>query len=180
MRYFVFVFIILFSLAAKADEFTIFYGGIGPSDDENHVGQTPSGERIEQKVDDNPFSFGVIHKPFGREYNLGIDVAGEGVFLDSTYGQDSLKQAMSVNLLVGTKLSENANWRLDGSLIIGARQSVSDCPDSNVEYQCYQDRAPDTEHKFNGGVLLMFSFEKLALGIRGTGESTQALVGFKF
>jgi len=44
----------------------------------------------------------------------------------------------------------------------------------------YADSAPDTDYKGNFGAVLTFIFDRTMVGLRVTGESTQALVGFRF
>jgi hypothetical protein len=128
----------------------------------------------------SPFSFGYLAISDTSSAVYGFDIAREGTMLDSTYGQNSLQQALSLNVLVGSNLSKTENMRIDASALIGMRESFSDCPSSYLGYQCYANTAPSTDYKFNYGVVVSFTFDKVSLGVRATGESTQAILGFRF
>lgn len=133
------------------------------------------------EVDDTPLALGVTHQLQGRKLILGFDIAREGTMLDSTWGQDeALRQATSYNLLVGGNIVDNGRFRTDLALLLGARESFADCADSYLGYQCYADSEPDTEYKGNFGALLTVSYDRLTMGLRATGESTQLLGGFRF
>ena len=110
----------------------------------------------------------------------GLDLAGEGTMLDSTFGQDSLSQALSFNFLLGSNLYDNGTIRVDAAGILGIRETFADCPDSFLGFQCYADTPPSTEYDVNYGALLTVSYERVSFGVRITGESTQAVLGLKF
>jgi hypothetical protein len=170
MRLLSLVLLLIFSNPAFADEkTTMFYGGFGQAD-----------EQTSTSVDDNPFSLGVLFFPVGTDNNWGFDIAGEGEMLDSTWGGNNLRQSLSYNFLIGTNLSRDDNMRIDVSAIIGIRKTFSDCPSSYIGYQCYANTAPNTDYGFNGGVLLMTSWETYSLGIRATSESVQGVLGLRF
>ncbi len=100
--------------------------------------------------------------------------------LDSTYGGDSLRQALSINDLIGANVYKTSDFRTDALLILGLRESFADCPDSFIGFQCYADQEPEVDYDFNYGALINFSFESVTLGIRATEVSTQAVLGFNF
>ncbi|WP_415392214.1 hypothetical protein [Paracoccus sp. SJTW-4] len=60
------------------------------------------------------------------------------------------------------------------------REAAADCPDSYLGFQCYADTDPDTDYKGNFGGVLTVSVDRLTLGLRATGESTQMVAGFRF
>ena len=145
-----------------------FFVGVGSSsggDDEN---------------DDMPWSIGVTFKPAMSKNVYGIDIAGEGTMLDSTYGgYNSLSQGTSYNFLTGQQLDNSG--KLAGGLILGFRETEADCPDSYLGYQCYADEPPDYEYAFNGGLFLFYdATEKVSVGVRWTSESSQFVLGFSF
>lgn len=156
--------------AIHANE-NIVYGGFGSA--KNDSSSVAS--------DKNPFSLGYINISDVRNSIWGFDFSKEGTLLDSTYGQDkAVKQAMSFNLLLGTNLAKTDSGRFDVAVLLGARQETTDCPSSYLGYQCYANAEPDMKYGFNYGAVLTWSFKNVMLGIRATGESTQALVGLRF
>lgn len=154
---------------AQSTSDSIFYFGGGVNND----GQT-------EETDDTPFVIGFMGSPANSTALFGIDIAAEGEMLDSTFGTDSVRQAFSFNALVGANLSQSRQTRTDAALILGMRESFSDCPDSFIGYQCYADRPPETEYEFNYGALLTMSVNNVTFGVRATEMSTQAVVGFSF
>lgn len=150
---------------------SIVYGGIGSAKSNSSYGTS----------DKNPFSLGYINISEVRNFIWGLDFSKEGTLLDSTYGQDkAVKQGMSFNLLLGTNLARTELGRFDVAVLLGARQKTTDCPSSYLGYQCYANAEPDTKYGFNYGAMLTWSFKSVMVGIRATGASTQALVGFSF
>lgn len=131
--------------------------------------------------DDTPWSIGFMHQLDGRKLILGGDLGREGTMIDSTWGQnDTPTQATSFNFLLGGNMVETGGFRADAALLLGIRESFADCPDSSLGYQCWADTAPDTEYTGNVGGLLALSFDRVMVGLRATGESTQILGGFRF
>lgn len=131
--------------------------------------------------DDTPFSIGFMHQLAGSRMVLGFDLGSEGTMLDSTWGQDSQpEQGTSYNLLLGGNLLDSGRFRADAALLAGVREAAADCPDSYLGFQCYADRDPDTDYKGNFGGVLTVSVDRLTLGLRATGESTQMVAGFRF
>lgn len=82
----------------------IVYGGIGLASHE------------ENAVNAMPWSVGVMHQSATSRLVFGVDAAGEGTMLDSTYGGDSLRQALSVNLIVGSNIATTDSMRIDAWL----------------------------------------------------------------
>jgi hypothetical protein len=131
--------------------------------------------------DDTPFSIGFMHQLSGRKLILGGDISREGTVLDSTWGRDdAAKQATSFNLLVGASVIDQGKFKTDAALLVGIREDTKDCADSYLGYQCYADSEPETDYKGNVGVVLNFSFDRMTVGVRATGESTQILAGVRF
>lgn len=145
------------------------YGGLGPAKDASF---TESG--------DTPWAAGVYA---GKKYLFGLDIAGEGTSFDSTSGQNSVaEQAWSVNLMLGRSLFKGGDFKLDGGVLVGVRDSSQRCPggQSYLGFQCYADSDPEASYDVNYGVVLTTSFKAGLIGVRATGESTQALIGFRF
>ena len=161
------LYIIVFSSPAFSEG--ILYYGMGNSQAST---TTKNGEA--------PWSLGYLGlKDQGT--SIGVELSGEGTVLDSTYRQNqAAKQASSFNLLLGRNMSKSDSLRVDGAILFGFREKTKDCPDSYLGYACYANADPDTDYDFNYGAMLMFSVNKLALGLRVSGESSQMLLGFKF
>lgn len=148
----------------------VIYLGIGAADKGNP-----------DETDKNPYSVGYLKLSNSSDTVFGIDISGEGTKLDSTYNQNqAVKQATSFNLLFGTNLNKTENTRLDVALLAGIRGKTVDCPSSFLGYQCYADTEPDTKYGFNYGAVLTLTYKSFLLGVRATGESTQALFGLRF
>jgi hypothetical protein len=117
----------------------------------------------------------------GRDFIWGLDISAEGKMLDSTWNQNkALSQGTSYNLILGKNISRLESSRIDAAIVVGMRESTSECPRSYLGYQCYANTEPDIGYKFNYGALITWTHTKMMLGIRATGESTQAIVGYKF
>ena len=126
---------------------------------------------------ENPWSLGFISNSTG----FGLDIAGEGTVLDSTYNQDEEpNRAMSYNLIVARNLSEGGLFDIDAGLLVGIREITKDCPGSYLGYACYADMMPDREFDINYGAVVFISFDKFLVGARVTGESSQVTLGFKY
>lgn len=70
--------------------------------------------------------------------------------------------------------------RADAMLILGARETFADCPDSFLGFQCYADSDSETEYDVNYGAMVMTTFDTFAIGLRATSESTQVTLGLQF
>ncbi|SMY08808.1 hypothetical protein LOM8899_02966 [Flavimaricola marinus] len=136
----------------------------------------------ENLTDDNiPYAIGGLVMSPASGLVLGADIAGEGEMFDSTGGGNRIRQALSYNLLIGGNVYDDQSIRADAMLLLGARESVSDCPDSYLGFQCYADTDPDTQYDFNYGAMFAVTFgEAASLGVRMTGESAQLTLGFMF
>jgi hypothetical protein len=111
----------------------------------------------------------------------GVDIAGEGVMLDSTWGRtNTATQANSFNFIFGKSYTSDANLRFDFAFLAGLRTETSSCPRSYLGYQCYADTPPSSTHAFNYGFVGGVSFQRAFLGVRFTGESKQVLLGIHF
>jgi|SaaInl5LU_22_DNA_1037371.scaffolds.fasta_scaffold27240_4 hypothetical protein len=108
----------------------------------------------------------------------GVDLAGEGYSLDSTYNQDEdLDSALSLNVMWGKEITEN--FILMG--VLGARDKASECnSQSYIGFQCYADSEPEVSYGINYGINAIYMFEKITLGTRITGESSQLTFGYKY
>ncbi len=154
---------------AQAEQSGAFYGGMGVNND-----------GAELQIDDTPFVLGALFFPSTQSVVFGFDIAGEGEMLDSTFGSNALKQAYSFNAVLGGNLYWSEDMRTDLSAIIGFRESVKDCPDSFIGFQCYADRDPETEYELNYGAMLTITFDHALIGLRVTEQSAQALIGISF
>jgi hypothetical protein len=149
----------------------IFYGGIGSA----------KSDSSSVNSDKTPFSLGYIMVSEKHKTIWGFDLSREGTLLDSTYGQNkAVRQGISYNLLFGTNLARTESSRFDIAVLLGAREKTMECPSSYLGYQCYANASPETEFGFNYGAVLTWSFNSVMVGMRATGESTQALIGLKF
>lgn len=99
---------------------------------------------------------------------------------DGTGGRDRVRQALSLNFIFGTNVYRGDNTRADAMLLLGARETVSDCPASFLGYQCYADRPPETEYGLNYGAMVTATFDRLLVGLRATGESAQMTAALQF
>ena len=145
-----------------------------------YVGAGAASTGNPQKSDDRPMSIGFISASNPNGPAWGLDFSGEGTKLESNGSRTTVKQATSINVLLGTNLGKSENTRFDAALLLGARTSSSTCPTSYLGFQCYADEPPKTSYDFNFGVVATVSYKSLVLGVRATGQSTQALVGFRF
>lgn len=149
---------------------TVVYFGAGPA---KSASSTETG--------DTPYSLGFISMKDTSDTVFGLDISAEGTMLDSTWGKtNALQQGTSLNFLLGRNLVKGESGRFDASLLLGIRQESADCPSSYLGYQCYADSEPERDYGFNYGVVLSYTYKKVMLGLRLTGESTQALIGFRF
>lgn len=143
------------------------------------AGSTKSDTSLKSKK--TPISLGYLNISNVSNAVLGVDVSGEGTMLDSTWGKNnSVKQAISYNALIGRNIFKGEKSRVDATLLVGARETFTDCPSSYLGYQCYSDKAPKTNYKVNYGAVLTGTYNSYMLGMRVTGESAQVLIGFRF
>ena len=128
-----------------------------------------------------PFAFGGLTQPDPDTRTFyGIDFGFEGIMLDSTYGQQDVpKQGSSINGIVGRSFGSE-NFAFDFGLLVGFRQTGQSCPPSNLGYQCYADREPETSSDINYGTLAMLNFNDFFVGVRTTAVSQQAIIGLSF
>lgn len=145
-----------------------------------YFGGGTSFESDEMVADGTPISFGIASAASNGGTIVGFDFGREGEMLDSTFGGDSFRMATSYNLLVGGNLYSGTSVRADAMLLIGARETFADCPDSFLGFQCYADAEPDVEYDLNLGAVVMTTFDGMGLGVRVTQQSAQAVVGFRF
>ena len=145
-----------------------------------YVGAGAASSGNPQKSNDRPMSIGFLSNANPSGSVWGLDFSGEGTKLESNGSRTTVKQGTSINVLFGTNLSKSETTRFDAALLLGGRTSSSTCPTSYLGYQCYADEPPKTSYDFNYGVVATVSYKNLMLGVRATGESTQALIGFRF
>jgi hypothetical protein len=160
--------------AADGDRSGVVYLGAGPAKSDSSITTDNNGP--------TPVTLGFLHTSKTSDAVWGLDIAREGIMLDSTWGRtNAVKSSTSFNLLVGRNLGRpGVNSRLDAALILGARQKTRSCPASYLGYQCYADSEPDTDYGLNYGAVLTWSYSRVVFGVRATGESTQALFGGSF
>ncbi len=124
-----------------------------------------------------PFSFGWFYSPPRKTTSIGFDVAGEGVYANRTAGEYELKRAYSFNLLVGLRSHNTNGWRVGLDALLGARVTNRECPASYIGFECYAGQDPEVSFGLNAGGIAHVSFQKLFVGARVTGESSQLLLG---
>jgi hypothetical protein len=165
------IFILMTSPAYSSENGeNVIYFGTGPSKTGNAL-----------KSNSAPLSLGYLKLSNSSDTVWGIDFSGEGTMLDSTGGRyNTVTRATAYNILAGKNLNKGENSRFDAAIVLGMRESVTSCPSSYIGYQCYADTAPDTKYSVNYGVVVSWNYKSLMIGLRATGESTQALLGFKF
>lgn len=131
---------------------------------------------------DTPWSIGAYFRS-PDDLLLGVDLAGEGVSSDSTYGQGgAVGQGWSFNALIGRNLVDTGGFQIDAAFLVGAREDRTYCPEgqSFLGYQCYADSDSQSEYEINYGLVATVSFQSVMIGVRGTGESTQVILGLKY
>ena len=91
------------SFAQAPNSSNSLFLGIGSADESNPY-----------ESDDTPWALGWVHHSAGSNASWGIDIAGEGTMLDSTYdNNDAIKQALSFNIIGATNLTRAPDWRVD-------------------------------------------------------------------
>jgi len=146
-----------------------------------YIGTGPAKTGIPTTSNKAPITLGYIRQSKTTSTVWGIDISGEGTLLDSTWGQNNaVKQATSFNVLIGKNMRDSQISRLDIAFVAGLKEKSKDCPASYLGYQCYEDSAPNTTREFNYGGILSWSYQKLMVGVRATGESNQLLIGVRF
>jgi hypothetical protein len=164
---------ILGSTMAYADESgeNVIYFGAGPA---------KSGNQFDNSGD-NPMSLGYLRLSNASDAVWGLDFGGEGTMRDSTGNNyNKALQATSFNFLIGRNIARSESSRFDTALILGMREKTSECAKSYLGYQCYADTAPNKSYGLNYGLALTWAYKNVMLGVRATGESTQALLGLRF
>lgn len=129
------------------------------------------------------FAVGYLRLSNAHNVVWGVDVAGEGVSLDSTGGNvDKPRRAWAFDFLLGGKLFgySTGSGRIDSMFILGVREKSSTCPPSYLGYQCYADESPTVTYAVNYGAAITWSQENILLGMRVTGVSLQGLAGIRF
>ena len=153
----------------------LFYIGLGNSNEK-------------EIIDDEPWSVGLVIRDIDSFY--GFDIGGEGIMIEqsrnynNSYTVESTEQALSFNILAGLKVTEIEKLRIDMGLLAGIIEKSSECPSSYGSYQCYYsstyNNRADYEYTFNYGLVLHATYDRITLGVRSTGESTQVLLGINF
>ncbi len=154
--------------AAETGDY-LFYFGAGAAGEENGV-----------RSDANSASLGFLIASKASDIVWGGDISGEGTMLESTWGNTSVTQGISYNFLIGKNLTKSERSRFDMALLVGMRESSSSCPKSYLGYQCYAGKAPDIGYEFNYGAVATWTYRRILLGVRVTGQSRQALIGLRF
>lgn len=145
-----------------------------------YVGSGPAAKDNLTKSTEAPVSFGFLSVSNTSDSVWGLDFSGEGTKLESNGSRVTVKQGWSYNLALGKNITKGENTRFDAAFLVGMRTTSSSCPTSYLGYQCYADEPPKNSYGFNYGVLATMTYKSVMFGLRGTGESAQALVGFRF
>jgi hypothetical protein len=156
------------SRANENDKNLIYIGG-GSADKGNSL-----------KSNETPMAIGYLSIPNSSDSVYGIDFSGEGTKLEFNGGRTVVKQGTSFNFLIGKNLRKSENSRFDAAFLIGMRTASSTCPTSYLGYQCYANEPPKISYEVNYGAVLTMTFNSFMIGARLTGESAQALIGFRF
>lgn len=125
---------------------------------------------------DKAYSIGFMKISNSNERQWGADVSAEGTM----FHNGRPETANSVNLLLGSNFAKTDFGRVDAAFLVGMRGKTSDCPKSNLGYRCYADGDPSVKFGLNYGVVMTWSYKSILVGLRATGESKQALLGFRF
>lgn len=145
-----------------------------------YVGSGAAAKDDVTKSTEAPRSFGFLSVSNESDTVWGLDFSGEGTKLESNGTRTTVKQGWSYNLVLGKNLTKAENTRLDAAFLLGMRTTSSTCPKSYLGYQCYADEPPKNSYGFNYGVLATMTYKRVMFGLRATGESAQALIGFRF
>ena len=168
--------IIIFFSLLLSEEFSavnhnVFYLGFRSADKSNP-----------NKTDSSPYTLGYMSYQESFNAYFGIEYAGEGTMLSSTYGRDdAIEQGDSWNLIFSKPINPfDINSTI--GFIIGVANVREYCSngDSYLGYACYADASPDYDREVNFGGLFTLSNELLTFGIRLTSKSSQAIVGYNF
>lgn len=118
----------------------------------------------------------------GEKWAFGLDFGIEGESSDQTSGGETTEDGASFNLLVGAKVFENQAVRIVPFGLLGARRYKTTCPagQSHIGFRCFADTRPETHFKVNYGGGVIVHTNRLAVGVRVTGESTTAILGWNF
>lgn len=169
MKLIIIALVLAVTTQARAGE-NIFYVGGGTSKETNGSSK-------------GAFSLGFLNLSQDR-YVWGLDFSQEGTMVDSTSHQNNaVKAGMSFNALIGANLLKTTSNRVDVAAIVGIREKGESCASSGQSYlgfQCYANATPDTKYAGNFGAVVAWTYKSAMLGVRITGESTQALLGVKF
>lgn len=113
---------------------------------------------------------------------FGADLGFEGVEVDTTGGQaPETSQSLSLNGIIGRSFGDGENSpRFSAGILLGVYDTAVSCPASNLGYDCYANREPETESDLNVGAVGLIDFGGIAVGVRATGLSQQVMVGFSF
>ena len=142
-----------------------------------YVASGKSSDAISAKArNEQAASIGFIKLSNNGQRQLGLDIGSEGTMLNNS----SPKTATSFNLLLGSNFANSDYGRIDGSFLVGMREKSSYCPPSYLGYPCYANQDPTVKYSLNYGAVVTWSFKNVMVGIRATGESKQALLGFRF
>jgi len=147
-------------------------------------GGSSNGEKL-KTGSNTPMSIGFMYLSPTSDSIIGLDIAGEGTSVDSYNGGfPSTQRSTSINLILGRNLGKFSDSRIDASLIIGGRDVKNNtvCPKSYLGFQCYADAKPDTstDYAVNFGGIVTYTYQSVMVGVRATGQSTQAIIGYRF
>ena len=117
-----------------------------------------------------------------RKWAGGFDFGIEGESEDFTGGGYEVENAWSLNLLWGINPFQNMKRSAVFFGLVGARTYKETCPtgQSYLGFQCYADADPDQHYKINYGGGIIVHLNRLAVGVRITGESETIIVGWNW
>ncbi len=115
-----------------------------------------------------------------QRFALGLDFGIEGKREDQTYGSESIGNSYSFNMLIGLPVFYSEMFRIVPFGLLGARTYKTTCPTggSYLGYRCYADYTPQQHWKINYGGGAILNFNRVAVGVRASGESLAGIAGF--
>lgn len=116
---------------------------------------------------------------------LGFDLGLEGEREDLTGGRRTIETSGSGNILFGISPKWSVispKWSVTLFGLLGARSHRTTCPSgqSYVGFRCYADTEPEEDYRVNYGGGIMMHRERITFGVRVTGQSQTAILGWNF
>ena len=131
---------------------------------------------------DNGITGGLGFLQVRSRFALGLDFGIEGKQEDQTFGDKSIKNARSFNMLLGLPVFRNETFQIVSFTLLGVRTYKTTCPsgESYLGFQCYADYEPEQHWtvSYGGGVVL--DVDPMVVGVRVTGQSVAGIAGVNF